>query len=137
MMKKGVFTLAFESWLPIEPNSVTFYEAKTEVKFNTYSNISRSEKIIQYRIKPPKQKQTYKREKDTQRNSFGFWFLFGKKSFVWWIVEDGEQDRGDPVEQSGNPSGQWRRRGLGVPLFGQEAQGPSLWQGFEAWIINP
>jgi hypothetical protein len=43
-----------------------------------------------------------------------------------WIGDDGDQDRGDPVEQSGEPGGQWRRRGLGVPLPRQEAQGPAL-----------
>ena len=46
---------------------------------------------------------------------------------LWLIGEDVVQDRGNPVEQSGDPSGQWWRRGLGVSLLGQEAQAPPLW----------
>ena len=56
---------------------------------------------------------------------------------LWLIGEDGDQDRGNPVEQSGDPSGQWRRRGLGVSLLGQEAQAPPLWLGFEPRLIDP
>ena len=32
---------------PSNPTPLTFFEAKTEVKFNIYSNINRSEKNIQ------------------------------------------------------------------------------------------
>ena len=46
-----------------------------------------------------------RRERDTEQ-SFGLvWFglvfvLFCLENHLWWIDEDGEQDKGDPVEQS-------------------------------------
>ena len=47
---KRVYVLVLcecEPWVPIQPNSVTFFEAKTEVKFNTYSNIKQIRKNMQ------------------------------------------------------------------------------------------
>ena len=42
-----------------------------------------------------------RRERDTEQ-SFGLVFvLFCLENHLWWIDEDGEQDKGDPVEQSG------------------------------------
>ena len=52
-----------------------------------------------------------RRERDTEQ-SFGLvWFLFCLENHLWWIVKDGEQEKGDPVEQCRGLSGQWRRRG--------------------------